>query len=120
MGGNTFAEQKKQLLQQKQEIEALLAKVTHQDDTFDEGFVPPPTHGQDDEAERVVDLEMGVKTRGSLRVTLHEIDEALQRIEEGIYGTCAACGEEIPEARLAISPASRYCIECQRKHDWNE
>ena len=40
------------------------------------------------------------------------IDEALERIEEGRYGTCVACGEPIPEARLEVRPLSVRCVGC--------
>lgn len=41
---------------------------------------------------------------------LAEIDAALARIEEGTYGRCEVCGEEIPEGRLRARPAARTCI----------
>lgn len=44
---------------------------------------------------------------------LRQIDEALQRIEKGVYGTCP-CGKPIPKARLRALPYAQYCIECQR------
>lgn len=41
---------------------------------------------------------------------LEEIDAALQRLDDGGYGTCAVCGEPIPEGRLEIRPWTRYCV----------
>jgi DnaK suppressor protein len=46
---------------------------------------------------------------------LAEIDAALGRIEEGTYGTCVNCGNEIPLARLEAYPWASLCIECKRK-----
>jgi len=40
------------------------------------------------------------------------IDAALKRIEEGDYGYCAECDEEIPEKRLEVDPAAPRCIKC--------
>ena len=40
---------------------------------------------------------------------------ALLRIEQGIFGRCEECGEEIPEARLEAVPYARHCIDCARK-----
>jgi DnaK suppressor protein len=40
------------------------------------------------------------------------IDAALKRIEEGDYGYCAECDEEIPERRLEVDPAAPRCIKC--------
>lgn len=43
------------------------------------------------------------------------INEALLKIEEGAYGVCAMCGEDIPEVRLMAAPTSIYCVQCQGK-----
>ena len=43
---------------------------------------------------------------------LKQIDEALAKIENGTYGTCEECGEEIPVARLKILPFAKLCIDC--------
>ncbi|GAA2747362.1 TraR/DksA C4-type zinc finger protein [Terrabacter aerolatus] len=42
---------------------------------------------------------------------LAEIDAALQRIAEGVYGRCEVCGEDIPEDRLRARPTARTCID---------
>lgn len=44
---------------------------------------------------------------------LFEIDEALLRIEEGIYGKCPDCNRVINKKRLEILPYARYC----KKHE---
>ena len=45
-------------------------------------------------------------------VRLQRIDEALARIEEGEFGYCDGCGEDIPAKRLAIDFAITHCIKC--------
>jgi len=47
----------------------------------------------------------------SLERELRELEVALGRVDEGSYGTCEACGEAIPEARLEAQPAARFCTE---------
>ncbi len=47
------------------------------------------------------------------RTRLLSINEALTKIDEGTYGTCTTCGEEIPEARLLALPTAKNCIKCQ-------
>lgn len=42
-----------------------------------------------------------------------EIDDALDRLRSGSYGTCERCGEEIDPVRLEAQPFTRYCIECK-------
>lgn len=43
---------------------------------------------------------------------LEEIDHALQKIEEGTYGICESCGDDILVERLEILPSTRYCVHC--------
>ena len=42
-----------------------------------------------------------------------DIDGALQRIDDGTYGTCERCGKPIPEARLEALPTARFDAACQ-------
>ena len=42
------------------------------------------------------------------------IDEALDRIDNGTFGTCARCGKQIAEDRLEALPYATRCIDCQR------
>ena len=44
---------------------------------------------------------------------LAEIDEALQRIDDGTYGQCARCGKPIDEERLKAMPTAKYDAACQ-------
>jgi DnaK suppressor protein len=46
---------------------------------------------------------------------LKQVDEALEKIEDGSYGTCSTCDQPIPEARLDVQPFARYCVECLSK-----
>lgn len=46
------------------------------------------------------------------RDRLAAVDEALASMDAGTYGTCADCGEEIPEARLEARPLSIRCVRC--------
>jgi RNA polymerase-binding protein DksA len=46
---------------------------------------------------------------------LREVEAALQRIEDGTYGTCSACGKPIPVERLEAVPWTTLCIEDARK-----
>lgn len=48
-------------------------------------------------------------------LTLHEIDDALARLDAGTYGVCAECGLPIPAARLEARPFATYCVACAEK-----
>lgn len=46
---------------------------------------------------------------------LTEINDALARIEQGSYGRCVECGQEISPTRLNAIPYARHCLPCARK-----
>ena len=48
---------------------------------------------------------------------LGQIEHALQRIEDGVYGRCEYCGGKIAEARLNALPYTNSCIDCQRENE---
>jgi DnaK suppressor protein len=47
------------------------------------------------------------------RHTLLRIEEAIQRVDQGVYGTCTNCQIDIRAGRLKAVPWARYCIDCQ-------
>jgi DnaK suppressor protein len=49
--------------------------------------------------------------------TLAKIDEAIQRLDAGSYGTCGECGTEIAEARLKALPFADLCRDCQEREE---
>ncbi|MCX5896911.1 MAG: TraR/DksA family transcriptional regulator [Proteobacteria bacterium] len=50
---------------------------------------------------------------GREREKLHDIDDALVRVEEGTYGMCDECGKKIHKERLKIMPFAKNCVTCQ-------
>ena len=51
------------------------------------------------------------------RKKLIEIDEALERIEDGTYGICEECGKRIAPNRLKVMPFARLCILCKSDNE---
>lgn len=49
------------------------------------------------------------------REQILEIDEAIRRIENGTYGICTRCEEEIGIKRLEVQPATPYCLSCKEE-----
>jgi DnaK suppressor protein len=43
---------------------------------------------------------------------LAEVDAALERLADGVYGTCERCGTQIPSERLEARPVARSCVSC--------
>lgn len=65
---------------------------------------------QERENDEVVDA-IGNETAHSIRA----ITTALERIENGSYGICGACGEQIGKARLKAVPEAIHCIDCSEQ-----
>lgn len=67
----------------------------------------------------VVDLAEDISLRhlSAHRETLMKIDAALKKIDEGTYGVCEDCGEEISKERLNIIPFAILCRDCQEKKE---
>ena len=66
-----------------------------------------------DQASSERDRELGLLLGDRERKKLHAIDEALLRINEGEYGICEECEEEIPLGRLKAMPFARHCVKCK-------
>ena len=50
-----------------------------------------------------------------LEAELDELDRALRKLDDGTYGTCEACGENIPAERLEAVPGARFCVKDQSR-----
>lgn len=51
------------------------------------------------------------------RVKIKQIDDALDRLDEGTFGMCESCGLEIAEERLQAMPFTRLCRDCQQEQE---
>ncbi len=46
---------------------------------------------------------------------LCQLEQAIQRIEDGTYGVCRVCGTDIPKARLEAVPTTKICVTCKEE-----
>ena len=49
----------------------------------------------------------------TLKHRIDDIDQALEKIDDGTYGTCQNCGNPIGEARMEFRPTSTFCVDCK-------
>ena len=68
---------------------------------------------QADHGTETFDREKDFSILEEIEGELADIDHALQRLDDGTYGTCEACGKAIPDDRLDALPAARFCVEDQ-------
>jgi DnaK suppressor protein len=66
-----------------------------------------------DQASADVDKSFAVKLKNRERGVLGEINEALRRIDQGIFGLCERCDDPISEARMRANPSTTLCIDCK-------
>ncbi|GJL55100.1 MAG: DnaK suppressor protein [Nitrospirales bacterium] len=67
-----------------------------------------------------LDREMGISLQEMRNKERRQIEEALVSLEEGTYGMCAECGEEVSEKRLQALPFARLCVACQTNRELME
>lgn len=69
-----------------------------------------------DDVVQTVEKELKFDISATEKNILNEIEIALKKIENGKYGICELCKKPIEPKRLKAIPYSRYCVECQKKH----
>jgi DnaK suppressor protein len=81
----------------------------------DENF-PDPSDRATLESNRNSELRI----RDRERKLIFKIQEALQRLDNGEFGICAECGEEIGIERLKARPVTTFCIACKSSQEIRE
>ena len=68
------------------------------------------------------DIEQSMRMRLRNRETLYikKVDEALKRIDEGTFGDCEDCGEDIELRRLEARPTATLCVGCKEEQERKE
>ncbi|MDE5833422.1 MAG: RNA polymerase-binding protein DksA [Desulfovibrio sp.] len=73
-----------------------------------------------DRATAESDRAFTLRLRDRERRLIRKIRAALQRIDDGVYGVCEECGEDISLARLKARPVTRLCINCKARQEEDE
>ena len=73
-----------------------------------------------DLASSELDQSMVYRFRDRERNLLRKIEKALQKIEDGTYGTCENCEEPINVKRLEVRPVTELCINCKEAQEKKE
>jgi DnaK suppressor protein len=72
-----------------------------------------------DEIQLAMNREMAIRNLDREAALLRHVAAALARIEQGHFGTCLLCEEEIPEKRLQAVAWAAHCVSCQEDLDQN-
>ena len=70
-------------------------------------------NNQDDQTQIRSERELEFALNEHELVELQAIEDALKRIQQGIYGLCLSCGVPIPHERLHAAPQALRCVACQ-------
>lgn len=81
------------------------------------GFSTDDLPDEVDLASSESDQSMSLRLRDRERVLLKKIEKVLRKIEEGSYGICERCGEEIGLKRLEARPVTDLCIRCKEEQE---
>lgn len=100
---------KEMLLQMKKELmQGVVQSIKNESDYLKNDVGDFYDHASNDR-----DRELALMFTDRERTKLVQIDEALKRIEEGGYGECDNCMDEIGEDRLKVMPFAQLCLSCK-------
>jgi RNA polymerase-binding transcription factor DksA len=106
MANTELASLRAHLEEERNRLREQLAQYGYGDSnslSFDEGFADSgQVTAERGEVEALV---------GSLAESLRDIENALSKFDDGTYGKCEVCGNDIALPRLEAKPAARFCIE---------
>lgn len=103
-------------------LNQMLAEAQHKGDSTLEEMTDTQTVFADpsDRATAESDRSFTLRIRDRERKLITKIQEALKRLDDGEYGICEECGEEISLARLKARPVTTLCVSCKAKQEEGE
>jgi len=109
MDEDKLAEIKTHLLEMREEVLKESERVYAEAQSLGKDGVPDIGDMSSNSYNQEVLMNLSETQRSRVR----DIDAALERIDQGVYGLCVRCEEEISPRRLDVRPFSRYCIDCK-------
>jgi DnaK suppressor protein len=104
-----------QLARFRSVLEGMRREMTQRGQAAAAGIAEPVEHYADenDRASREAEREFLLLLQARDRAVSRDIAEALRRMNEGIYGVCDECGEDIGLPRLKAQPMATLCVGCK-------
>lgn len=104
---------KKLLTQQKEDLLKNARRTLSGDIHLDPDDFPDEI----DTASSEMNLAFQGRLRERERGLISKINQALDKIEDGVYGECEACGEQISLKRIQARPVAELCIDCKAEQE---
>ncbi|EAU54077.1 RNA polymerase-binding protein DksA [Mariprofundus ferrooxydans] len=111
-----LADFEKQLMDWKAELEIGQSENVQAMTEQEQTSFPDPT----DQASMEIDRNFDLKIKDRERRLIKKIDQAIERIQNGEFGECDACGGPISVKRLEARPVTTLCIECKTAQEQEE
>lgn len=108
-------ELKSQLLSERTKLEAELGNLAHRAPNGTD-VTDFPSHGdkEDENAAEVAEFSDNLSLESELESALKDVHSALKAVDNGSYGKCKYCQNEIDVQRLKARPTSTSCIACKK------
>ena len=116
MEAKTLNKFRKILLEEKQRILNNTKRSINTELNISQDDLPDET----DLAATEINQNLIFKLRDRERQLLAKIDQALSRMDEGVFGTCESCEEPIEIRRLEARPVSTLCLNCKEREEHRE
>ena len=110
----TLQELKTKLIEEKQRLETDLKIIATKENGEYSATFEDLGRSVEDGAEEVEEYSTKIGITDTLEKNLNEVNEALDRIENGTYGKCQNCDQEIPIERLRVYPSAKNCLDCKK------
>jgi len=111
-----LAEFEAQLLKWRDDLEEGQEENIHSLHQNEQSAFPDPT----DQASMETDRDFDLRIKDRERKLIRKIDQAINRIKEGEFGLCEACGGDISPKRLQARPVTTLCIDCKTEQEQEE
>ena len=112
-------ELKRQLQTKKQQFEDQLSEFATKDpnlkDDWDTTYPRVPQGNLEEAADEVEEYSTKLNVEFNLETQLKDVNNALDKIEKGVYGICQMCKNPISAERLNASPEANLCQSCNKK-----
>jgi len=107
---------RKLLLEQKEQLITKAKKTLNEEMALDVDDLPDEM----DLASSEYNQALVFRFRGREKTLIKKIDKAIERIDNGEFGLCENCGEEITLKRLEARPVTTLCIRCKEEQEKRE
>ncbi|MBM4462428.1 MAG: molecular chaperone DnaK [Chloroflexi bacterium] len=115
----TIKELQRRLLEERERLSKGLEQLKASAPPIGELKEGSPYGKKEEGASEAFELEKRLALERRLSGLLAEVERALQKVEQGTYGLCDACGRPIGMERLEVLPQASLCLDCKSRQTKN-